>query len=310
MKRHSSPENPTPDKQVRNPKMPRPVLQDHGLTVVSKPQIVFAVADLNVFRCPAAICCFLFVSAFVTLPASVAAKSINPIEAMLVARGSAHVFQERIIGFSPSSADILSGSPVPSVVVGTFIVASVDHPDPDFVFTLPGLRISTSASGALTLGGDAKVVLPNYSLHSARITLSSPKVMAANATVERENAHRSEYLPSYVLKTSSAIGSLIGSHDVCLSTEGRLWLEPHGVTAPRRLVHFTATSPTLQYSSDPWSVPTCKRCFDPWAVPVVVRPQKKTPVVKPPPVEESGCRDGVCPAPAAPAPKRRWRLFR
>jgi hypothetical protein len=35
---------------------------------------------------------------------------------------------------------------------------------------------------------------------------------------------------------------------------------------------------------------------------------KKIAVVKPPPVE-SGCPDGVCPAPAAPAP-RRWRLFR
>jgi hypothetical protein len=35
---------------------------------------------------------------------------------------------------------------------------------------------------------------------------------------------------------------------------------------------------------------------------------KKTPVVKSP-VEESGCRDGVCPAPAAPAQKLERRGF-
>jgi hypothetical protein len=36
---------------------------------------------------------------------------------------------------------------------------------------------------------------------------------------------------------------------------------------------------------------------------------KKTPVVKPPPVEESGCRDGVCPAAVAPAQARERRGF-
>jgi hypothetical protein len=80
------------------------------------------------------------------------------------------------------------------------------------------------------------------------------------------------------------------------------------------IVALVVGSLCLSAQSDEW--PRAWPKMQPWPKMQTVtatKPKaalKKTPVVKPLPVEESGCRDGVCPAPAAPAPTRRWRLFR
>lgn len=207
------------------------------------PKVIASVASLDRLCCPAAVGWLSTLLAFIAFPACVTPVSVDSVERVQEARGFADVFDECFGGFTPSLADVVSASAVKSEVIVFGVVAPPYHlrPNPEFAnLRKPVCSVASPASASATLSifDELREFIRPFDSGLTTDAPTFPEVFAALPAVEANDCDRSKYGAGKVFEGGLSRLRLLSSHDKFLSSEGRLWLEPAGVTAPVRLDAF------------------------------------------------------------------------
>jgi hypothetical protein len=211
-----------------------PVGDAHGLPIVSDQSRAACVSALLLIHRPDAVAGFV-------IPIH-----ILPFDAVNVAGPWPHIAIERLESCKPLLAHYYSSSTVVGISRAVCVGASHNHAVPNTVFLTPGHPVrSVSCDARFFLEAAARQALSlvqatgNDFTNRAAFAATSPVSAFTGTNInEIKNGPATDHLSVQVFDVLRKANSIAGSHEMFLSREGRLWLEPAGVQPPVRLALF------------------------------------------------------------------------
>jgi hypothetical protein len=211
-----------------------PIRKTHVLSVVLNHPNTATISHLLMLQSPDAIIW------------PIAAVVVNSFDAMRVAGSWSHVGQESFKGIEPLITNVDTASAIVRIRSVIGIVASLHHRCPDFVFGRSGLTVSGECFyGCLPLKAAARQAF--HLMQAARDDIANRSAFAPASPVRTttglytdvsKHSPKANCLSAQVFDVLRKANNIAGSHEVFLSSEGNLWLEPAGVQPLVRLVSF------------------------------------------------------------------------